>query len=68
MTKILVVDDDPHIRERFYKADKSRHRADGGNGLGLSIVKKIVELHDGTLSVDSQPGRATQFTLALPAR
>jgi len=59
--------DQPHIFERFYKTDKSRRRTEGGNGLGLSIVKKIVELHHGSVQVDSQPGQGATFTVRLPA-
>ncbi len=58
--------DQAHIFERFYKADKSRRRTEGGSGLGLSIVKKIVELHQGTVRVDSQPGQGATFTVSLP--
>lgn len=62
----IAPEDQAHIFERFYKADKSRQRSEGGNGLGLSIVKKIVELHHGTVGVESQPGQGTRFTVALP--
>ncbi len=62
----IAPEDQAHLFERFYKADKSRRRSEGGNGLGLSIVKKIVELHHGTVCVESQPGQGTCFTVALP--
>ncbi|MDR1159435.1 MAG: HAMP domain-containing histidine kinase [Syntrophomonadaceae bacterium] len=54
-----------HIFERFYKADKSRDRSLSGNGLGLSLVKKIVELHGGSVSVESGRGKGTTFIVTL---
>lgn len=57
----------PHLFERFFKADKARSRSAGGSGLGLSIVKKIVELHHGTVSASSRVGEGTEIRIALPA-
>lgn len=54
------------IFERFYKADKSRTHANGGSGLGLSIVKKIIEMHKGTIEVESKTGAGTIFIVSLP--
>jgi signal transduction histidine kinase len=53
------------IFERFYKADKSRGRSSGGNGLGLPLVKKIVELHGGIVSVESEKGKGAAFIVAF---
>ncbi|WP_274651443.1 sensor histidine kinase [Paenibacillus humicola] len=61
-------DDLPYIFDRFFKADKSRNRAAGGSGLGLSIVKKIVDMHGGTIEARSSAGVGTTFTVRLPQR
>jgi signal transduction histidine kinase len=54
------------VFERFYKADKSRQRSIGGSGLGLSIAKKIVEIHKGEISLQSKLGAGTTVTISLP--
>ncbi|MEK8130646.1 ATP-binding protein [Paenibacillus filicis] len=56
----------PHLFERFFKSDASRQRAAGGSGLGLSIVKKIVELHKGDIAVISELGQGAAFTVTIP--
>ncbi|RLY91736.1 two-component sensor histidine kinase [Kocuria tytonicola] len=55
------------IFERFYRVDSARSRQTGGTGLGLSIVKHVMAQHGGEVSVWSQPGRGSTFTLVLPA-
>jgi len=61
----IPAEDLPKIFDRFYRVEKSRARHAGGNGLGLSIVKSLVEAHKETLRVESRPGR-TAFTFTLP--
>jgi two-component system OmpR family sensor kinase/two-component system sensor histidine kinase BaeS len=56
----------PYLFERFYRADPSRNRATGGSGLGLSIAKRLVELHSGRIWVESVVGQGTTFFVALP--
>lgn len=55
----------PYIFDKFYQADTSRSTT--GNGLGLPLVKKIVELHGGTVSAESESGHGSLFTVILPA-
>jgi len=60
-------DDLPRIFERFYRVDKNRSRDMGGSGLGLSIVKHILELHYSIIKVESEEGKGTKFEFNLPS-
>lgn len=62
----IQADDLPHIFDRFYKKDKSRHSSSGGSGLGLSIAKEIVELHGGTIQAYNPPEGGSVFEMRLP--
>ncbi len=55
----------PHVFDRFYRVDKSRSRQKGGSGLGLSIVKHIMEAHQQTINVRSTPGMGSTFGITL---
>jgi signal transduction histidine kinase len=64
----IASDDQAHIFERFYKADKARQRSDGGSGLGLSIAKKVLDLHSARIAVRSEPGTGATFIVELPLK
>jgi two-component system, OmpR family, heavy metal sensor histidine kinase CusS len=62
----IAASDLPHVFDRFWRADKVRTRAEGGSGLGLAIARWIAERHGGDISVSSQPGEGSIFTVELP--
>ena len=55
------------IWERFYKVDKAHTRENHGTGLGLSIAREIIDRHNAQVSVTSEPGAGTTFTIRFPA-
>ena len=57
----------PRIFEGFYRAENAKQVFHSGTGMGLPIVKRLVETHGGALSVNSTPGQGTTFTVTLPA-
>jgi two-component system phosphate regulon sensor histidine kinase PhoR len=58
----------PRLTERFYRVDRGRSRATGGTGLGLAIVKHVLNRHQATLEIHSEPGKGSRFTVHFPAR
>jgi two-component system phosphate regulon sensor histidine kinase PhoR len=56
----------PRLTERFYRVDVAESRAQGGTGLGLALVKHILNRHDGRMTIESTPGRGATFTAHLP--
>ncbi|MBB6673594.1 HAMP domain-containing protein [Cohnella nanjingensis] len=62
----IAAENKERIFERFYKADASRQRKIEGSGLGLAIVRKIIHLHNGSITVKSDVGKGTEFTIILP--
>lgn len=63
----IPASDQQRIFERFYRVDEARSRATGGTGLGLAIVKHVCENHGGEVTVWSEPGRGSTFTMRLPS-
>jgi len=62
----IPAEDLPVVFERFHRVDKSRARATGGTGLGLTIAKYFVEAHNGAINVQSEPGKGSTFTFTVP--
>ena len=62
----FLPEDLPHIFEKMHRVEKEGPRAVEGSGLGLSIVRRIVELHGGQISVESAMGKGTTFSVRLP--
>jgi signal transduction histidine kinase len=63
----VPAEDLPNVFERFYRADRARARSDGGSGIGLAVVKQLVEAHGGRVWVESPPDEGATFGFALPA-
>lgn len=74
MVQITIIDegigipekDLPYIFDRFYRVESARDRTRGGSGIGLTIVKRFIEAHQGTISVTSKEGEGTVFSILLP--
>lgn len=62
----IPTEDIPHLTERFYRVNKARSRADGGSGLGLSIVEQLVKEQRATLKIESELGMGTTVTITMP--
>jgi len=63
----IAIDQQPRVFERFHRIEGVRARTHEGTGIGLALVHDLVQLHGGTIAVDSEPGRGTTFTVTMPA-
>ena len=64
----IARDEQKKIFQEFYRVDDPKVRQTGGSGLGLAVVKHIIDGHTGKLKVDSQPGRGSTFSIHLPVQ
>src|SRR5579871_5720304 len=64
----IAEEDQGHVFERFFRADKARSREAGGSGLGLAICRSIVEAHGGTIEFTSKANEGTTFVVKLPVK
>jgi signal transduction histidine kinase len=64
----VPLQDQEHLFERFYRVGGDRARQTGGSGLGLSIVKNVVQAHGGRVTLESKPGAGSLFTIYLPVK
>jgi signal transduction histidine kinase len=62
----IAADEQQKVFQRFYRSAEARSGQQGGSGLGLSIVKSIAEAHGGRITLESEPGKGTTFTVFLP--
>ncbi len=62
----IPAEDLDNIFERFYRVDKSRARATGGSGLGLTIARRLVEAHGGNIEARSEPGQGSRIAFTVP--
>lgn len=63
----IPAEDFSHVFTRFWRGEKSRSRAKGGAGIGLSIVQELVRAHGGRVTVESTPGAGSVFRVVIPA-
>ena len=62
----IATQDMPHVFERFHRGSTPQARSNEGSGIGLALVKELVGLHGGSVTVDSQPGTGSTFTVSIP--